>query len=123
MLDLNIIEISQSDYGSPKILVESPGKHPRPCIDCRINANVCTKFFALLNIEERVEKVAAGIYITMIDLAKDSLNERARHYSAFVTSFLTYIPLRMPFGLVNATYFFSKLMDQVLENCEAFAVP
>ncbi|GBN40466.1 hypothetical protein AVEN_239053-1 [Araneus ventricosus] len=29
----------------------------------------------------------------------------------------------MPFGLVNTPYFFSKLMAQVLENCDAYAVP
>ncbi|GBN35864.1 Transposon Ty3-I Gag-Pol polyprotein [Araneus ventricosus] len=109
-------------------LVESPGKNPRPCVDYRLlNANVRTEFFPLPNIEERVERVAAAKYITVIDLAKGywqiPLSERARQYSAFVTSFGTYIPLRMPLGLVNAPYFFSKLMAQVLENCDTFAVP
>ncbi|GBN86079.1 Transposon Ty3-G Gag-Pol polyprotein [Araneus ventricosus] len=125
MLGLNIIEIGQSDYASPMILVESTGKDPRPCIDYRLlNANVRTQFSPLPNIEERLERVAAAKYITVIDLAKGywqiPLSERARRYSAFVTSFGTYIPLRMPFGLVNAPYFFSKLMAQVLENCDTF---
>ncbi|GBN03908.1 Transposon Ty3-I Gag-Pol polyprotein [Araneus ventricosus] len=126
MLDLNIIEIGQLDYASPMILVESPGKDPRPCIDYRVlNANVRTQFFPLPKIEERVERVAAAKYITLIDLAKGywQIPLSERRYSAFVTSFGTYIPLRMPFGLVNAPYFFSKLMAQVLENCDAFAVP
>ncbi|GBM21441.1 Retrovirus-related Pol polyprotein from transposon 297 [Araneus ventricosus] len=74
-------------------------------------------FFPLPNIEEHVERVAAANYITVIDLAKGywqiPLSERARRYSAFVTIFGSYIPLRMPFGLVNAPYFFSKLMTQV----------
>ncbi|GBN83217.1 Transposon Ty3-I Gag-Pol polyprotein [Araneus ventricosus] len=128
MLDLNIIEIGQLDYASPMILVESPGKDPRPCIDYHLlNANVRTQFFPLPNIEERVERVATAKYITVIDLAKGywqiPLSERARRCSAFVTSFGTYIPLRMSFGIVNATYFFSKLIAQVLENCDTFAVP
>ncbi|GBM34958.1 Transposon Ty3-I Gag-Pol polyprotein [Araneus ventricosus] len=116
MLDLNIIEIGQSDYASPMILVESTGKDPRPCIDYRLlNANVRTHFFPLPNIEEHVERVAAAKYITVIDLAKGywqiPLSERARRYSAFVTSFGTYILLRMPFGPVNAPYFFSKVQQ------------
>ncbi|GBL81442.1 Transposon Ty3-G Gag-Pol polyprotein [Araneus ventricosus] len=128
MLDLNIIEIGQSDYASPMILVEVFGKDPRPCIDYRLlNAKVRTQYFPLPNIEERVERVPAVKYITVIDLAKGyrqiPLSDRARRYSAFVTSFGTYDPLRMSFGLVNAPYFFGKLMAQVLENCEAFAVP
>ncbi|GBM12257.1 hypothetical protein AVEN_155262-1 [Araneus ventricosus] len=107
MLDLNIIEIGQSDYASPMILVESPGKDPRPCIDYRLlNANVRTQCFPLPTIEKRVESVSAAKYITVIDLAKGywqiPLSERTRRYSAFGTSFGTYIPLRMPFELVNA---------------------
>ncbi|GBM73598.1 Retrovirus-related Pol polyprotein from transposon 17.6 [Araneus ventricosus] len=31
--------------------------------------------------------------------------------------------MRIPFGLVIAPYFFNKLMAQVLENCDTFAVP
>ncbi|GBM51196.1 Retrovirus-related Pol polyprotein from transposon 17.6 [Araneus ventricosus] len=128
MLDLKIIEIGQSDYTSPMILVETPGKDPRPCIDYRrLNSVIRTEYFPLPNIEERVERVAAAKFITVIDLAKGywqiPLSKRAQRLAVFVTCFGTYIPLRMPFGLVNAPYFFSKLMARVLENCEDYAVP
>ncbi|GBL60345.1 Retrovirus-related Pol polyprotein from transposon 297 [Araneus ventricosus] len=128
MLDLKIIEIGQSDYTSPMILVETVGREPRPCIDYRrLNSSIGNQYFPLPNIEERVERVSAAKFITVIDLAKGywqiPLSKRAQRYAAFVTNFVTYVPLRMPFGLVNAPYFFSKLMSQVLENCESFAVP
>ncbi|GBM54468.1 hypothetical protein AVEN_217155-1 [Araneus ventricosus] len=81
MLDLNIIEIGQSDYASPMILVEDPGQDPRPYIDYRLlNANVRTQFFPMPNIEERVERVAVAKYIAVIDLSKRVLadsSERA----------------------------------------------
>ncbi|GBO13694.1 hypothetical protein AVEN_173620-1 [Araneus ventricosus] len=91
MLDLNIIEIGQSDYASPMISVEAPGKDPRPCIDYRLfNENVRSQFFPFPNIEERVKKVSTAKHITLIDLAKGywqiPLSERARRYSAFVTT-------------------------------------
>ncbi|KAF8795001.1 Transposon Ty3-I Gag-Pol polyprotein like [Argiope bruennichi] len=35
MLDLKIIEVGESDYTSPMILVEAPGSDPRSCIDYR----------------------------------------------------------------------------------------
>ncbi|GBO12578.1 hypothetical protein AVEN_158461-1 [Araneus ventricosus] len=53
------------------ILVEAPGKNPRPCIDYRLlKASVRTQYFPLSNIEDRVERVSAAKYITVIDLAK-----------------------------------------------------
>ncbi|GBM74612.1 hypothetical protein AVEN_28716-1 [Araneus ventricosus] len=35
MLSMKIIEVGYSDYASPMILVEAPGKEPRPCVDYR----------------------------------------------------------------------------------------
>ncbi|KAF8768493.1 Retrovirus-related Pol polyprotein like [Argiope bruennichi] len=128
MLDLKIIEIGQSDYTSPMILVETQGKDLRTCTDYRrLNSIVRTQYFPLPNIKERVERVPAAKFITVIDLAKRywqiPLSKQAQRYATFVTSFGTYVPLRMPFGLVNVPYFFSKLMLQVLEKCESFNVP
>ncbi|GFV17299.1 retrovirus-related Pol polyprotein from transposon 297 [Trichonephila clavipes] len=57
MLKLGIIEVGESDYMSPMILVEIAGKEPRPCIDYRkLNGIIRTEYFPLPNIEERVEK-------------------------------------------------------------------
>ncbi|GBN68011.1 hypothetical protein AVEN_64476-1 [Araneus ventricosus] len=35
MLAMKIIEVRYSDYTSPMVLVEAPGKEPRPCV-CRL---------------------------------------------------------------------------------------
>ncbi|GFX94294.1 retrovirus-related Pol polyprotein from transposon 17.6 [Trichonephila clavipes] len=71
MLKLGIIEVGESDYMSPMILVEVAGKEPRPCIDYRkLNGIIRTEYFPLPNIEERVEKVSAAKFITVFDLSK-----------------------------------------------------
>ncbi|GFW67380.1 retrovirus-related Pol polyprotein from transposon 297 [Trichonephila clavipes] len=128
MLKLGIIEVGESDYMSPMILVEVAGKKPRPCIDYRkLNGIIRTEYFPLPNIEERVEKVSAAKFITVFDLSKGywqiPLSKTAQRYAAFCTSFGTYRPLRMSFGLKNAPYFFSKLMAELLNGLEDFVVP
>ncbi|GFU07590.1 retrovirus-related Pol polyprotein from transposon 412 [Trichonephila clavipes] len=128
MLKLGIIEVGESDYMSPIILVEIAGKEPRPCIDYRkLNGIIRTEYFPLPNIEERVEKVSAAKFITVFDLSKGywqiPLSKTAQRYAAFCTSFGTYRPLRMSFGLKNAPYFFSKLMAELLNGLEDFVVP
>lgn len=35
MLKFGVIKAGDSDYASPMIMVEAPGKEPRPCIDYR----------------------------------------------------------------------------------------
>ncbi|GFS94023.1 retrovirus-related Pol polyprotein from transposon 297 [Trichonephila clavipes] len=109
-------------------LVEVAGKEPRPCIDYRkLNGIIRTEYFPLPNIEERVEKVSAAKFITVLDLSKGywqiPLSKTAQRYAAFCTSFGTYRPLRMSFGLKNAPYFFSKLMAELLNGLEDFVVP
>ncbi|GFT75050.1 retrovirus-related Pol polyprotein from transposon 297 [Trichonephila clavipes] len=128
MLKLGIIEVGESDYMSPMILVEVAGKEPRPCVDYRkLNGIIRTEYFPLPNIEERVEKVSAAKFITVLDLSKGywqiPLSKTAQRYAAFCTSFGTYRPLRMSFGLKNAPHFFSKLMAELLNGLEDFFVP
>ncbi|GFT32973.1 hypothetical protein TNCV_149561 [Trichonephila clavipes] len=128
MLELKIIEPGESDFTSPLILVEAQGKEARPCIDYRrLNKVTRTQFFSLPNIEELLEKVSAAKYISILDLTRGywqiPLSLRAQRYASFVTTFGTFKPLRLPFGLKNAPYYFSRLMANLLRNCEDFAVP
>ncbi|GFW74456.1 hypothetical protein TNCV_2413551 [Trichonephila clavipes] len=128
MLELKIMEPGESDFTSPLILVEAQGKEARPCIDYRrLNKVTRTQFFPLPNIEELLEKVSAAKYISILDLTRGywqiPLSPRAQRYASFVTTFGTFKPLRLPFGLKNAPYYFSRLMANLLRNCEDFAVP
>ncbi|GFU25617.1 retrovirus-related Pol polyprotein from transposon 297 [Trichonephila clavipes] len=78
-------------------------------------------------MEEIVKKVSTAPYVTVMDLSKGyfqiPITPRAQRYAAFVTPFGTYIPKKMMFGLVCAPYYFCKLMAQVLEGLEQFALP
>ncbi|GFX55012.1 retrovirus-related Pol polyprotein from transposon 412 [Trichonephila clavipes] len=71
MLKYQVIEIGESDYASPMILVETTGRDPRLCIDYRkLNEVIRTQFYPLPNIDHRIETVAAAKYITLLDLTK-----------------------------------------------------
>ncbi|GFU47000.1 retrovirus-related Pol polyprotein from transposon 412 [Trichonephila clavipes] len=71
MLELKIIEPGESDFTSPLILVEAPGKKARPCIDYRsLNKVTRAQFFPLSNIEELMEKVSVAKYISILDLTR-----------------------------------------------------
>ncbi|GFT30727.1 retrovirus-related Pol polyprotein from transposon 17.6 [Trichonephila clavipes] len=110
------------------VLLSLIGKEARPCIDYRrLNKVTRTQFFPLPNIEELLEKVSAAKYISILDLTRGywqiPLSPRAQRYASFVTTFGTFKPLRLPFGLKNAPYYFSRLMANLLRNCEDFAVP
>ncbi|GFW24370.1 retrovirus-related Pol polyprotein from transposon 297 [Trichonephila clavipes] len=128
MLELKIIEPGESDFTSPLILVEAQEKEARSCIDYRrLNKVTRTQFFPLPNIKELLGKVSTAKYISILDLTRGywqiPLSPRAQRYASFVTTFGTFKPLRLPFGLKNAPYYFSRLMANLLRNCEDFAIP
>ncbi|XP_064490382.1 uncharacterized protein LOC135401724 [Ornithodoros turicata] len=128
MLELGVIEQAESDFTSPMILVEVPGKDPRPCIDYRrLNAITRDETYPIPNIEEPVETVSRAKYISTLDLVRGywqvPLSEGASRYSAFVTPLGTFRPKMLAFGLKNAPFCFSKLMDRVLSGLSDFALP
>ncbi|GFU67230.1 retrovirus-related Pol polyprotein from transposon 297 [Trichonephila clavipes] len=100
MLKLGIIEVGESRITCPPmILVEVAGKEPRPCVDYRkLNGIIRTEYLSLPNIEERVEKVSAAKFITVLDLSKGywqiPLSKTAQRYAAFCTSFGSSHPFR-----------------------------
>lgn len=110
------------------ILVESPEREPRPCTDYRkLNETMRTQFYPITNIEQRVETVAKARYITLIDLNKGylqiPLSKSAQKIAAFATNFGVCRPLRMLLGLKNAPYYFSKMMSEIINGCEDYAIP
>ncbi|GBN67016.1 Retrovirus-related Pol polyprotein from transposon 297 [Araneus ventricosus] len=115
------VELTKND----PVLCKSYHRDPRPCIDYRkLNQVTKIKFFQLPNIEERIETVSSANYITL-DLSRGywqiPLSPNAQRYTVFL--FWTYKPLRMPFGLENVPYEFSRMISQILDGCEEFAVP
>lgn len=128
MLELGVIKPGSSDYCSPLMLVEVPGKDPQPCVDYRrLNAITKDEVYPLPNIEERVELVSKARFISTFDLVRGywqvPLTGRASRYAAFITPFGTFQPVTMSFGLKNAPFCFSRLMDRVLEGLSEFALP
>lgn len=128
MLELGVIEPRESDYTSPMIIVEVPGKDPRPCIDYRrLNAITRDQTYPIPNIEERVEQVSGANFVSTLDLVRGywqvPLSEQAQRYAAFVTPLGTFAPLVLSFGLKNAPFCFSSLMNKVLHGLEGYALP
>ncbi|XP_064465530.1 uncharacterized protein LOC135377174 [Ornithodoros turicata] len=128
MLHLGIIEPGESDFTSPLILVEVPGKDARPRVDYRkLNTITRDQTYPIPNIEERVEVVSKAKYISTLDLVRGywqvPLTERASRYAAFVSPLGTFRPKMLSFGLKNAPFCFSSLMDRVLKGLGDFALP
>lgn len=128
MCDLGVAVPCESDYTSPLILVETPGKDPRPCVDYRrLNAVTIDQTYPIPNLEERVETVSNSRYISTLDLVRGywqvPLSERASRYAAFICPMGTFRPVMLSFGLKNAPYCFSSLMDKVLHGLSHFALP
>lgn len=128
MLHLGVIVPCESEYSSPMIIVEAAGRDPRPCIDYRkLNAITRDQAYPIPNVEERVETVSGARYVSTLDLVRGywqvPMTERASHYAAFVTPAGTFRPLVLSFGLKNAPFCFSRMMDRILRGAESYALP
>ena len=121
MLEMGIIEPSQSPYISPVVLVKKSDQSIRFCIDFR-NLNNLTVFDAepIPNPDEIFSKLAYCKYFTKIDLSKGywqiRLTEDSKEKTAFEAPYGLFQFRKLPFGLVTAPANFSQMMRLLLRG-------
>lgn len=127
MLQLGVIQKSHSAWASPVVLVPKKDQTTRFCVDYRkLNAITTADAYPMPRIDELLDRLAAARYITIMDLSRGywqiPLAPEAREKSAFITPFGLFEFTVMPFGMKNAPATFQRVMNDLLEGLETFAV-
>lgn len=126
MLELGIIEESNSEWCSPVVLVPKKDGSLRFCVDFRyLNAMSSFDPYLTPRVDDLLERVGPATYITTLDLCRGywqvALAQEAKELTAFKTSFGMYQFKVKLFGLQGAPAKFQRLMDYVLKDVSAFS--
>lgn len=99
MLDLDVIEESNSPWSTPYVMVPKPDGTTRFCVNFK-KVNSFSKFDAYLmpRIEELIRRLGSSRYITK-GYWQVPLTERSKQYTAFSTPMGLYQFKYLPFGL------------------------
>lgn len=128
MLDMDVIEPSDSPYSSPYLMIKKPDNSIRFCVDLRM-LNSMTEFDAepMPDVELLFTKFKGCQYFTELDMTKGywqlPVAEYAKKYTAFATPMGHYQFKVMPFGCQGGPSSFSRLMRRALgeiEGCQNF---
>ena len=117
LLHNGVIEPSESAWRSPIVLVQKKDKTPRLCIDFRyLNMITCKDKYPMPTARSLFLYIAyrKPTIFTTIDLLSGyhqvEITPDSRKYTAFETPGGVWQWKRMPFGLVGAPWWFSKIM-------------
>jgi len=126
MLDLRIIEPSDSPWASPIVLVPKPDGSIRLCTDYRrVNTLTVADPFPFPRIEDLVDKVGRAKFLTKVDMTRGYWQVPLDDYSGPISAFVTptgHFQWRfLPFGLRNAPATFSRLVIKLLKGLENFS--
>ena len=76
-------------------------------------------------IDDMIDRLGQAKYFTVLDLTRGywqvPLHPDSRSKTAFTTPFGLFQFKTMPFGLKGAPATFQRLMDRLLQDCQAFA--
>ena len=116
--ELGILVSSTSPWGSPIVPVAKGDGGVRVCVDFRrLNKLTVKDPYHIPLVAEIVGRVGKARVLSKLDLSKGyyqvRMAEEAMEKTAVVTQFGKLQFTRMPFGLVNATSTFQRLVDRV----------
>ncbi|KAI7813488.1 hypothetical protein IRJ41_018565 [Triplophysa rosa] len=126
MLDLGVIEESNSDWASPIVLVPKTDGSVRFCVDYR-KVNSVSKFdaYPMPRVDELLDRLGSAHFYSTLDLTKGywqiPLTPVSKEKTAFTTPFGLHQFVTLPFGLFGAPATFQRLMDRVLRPHATYA--
>lgn len=117
--EAGIVRETASPYASPVLLVKKKTGESRLVVDFRrLNSQTIRMNFPLPSIDDHLAMLSKTNFYSVLDLAHGylqvPLSEAAKGKTAFITPDETGEFERMIFGLTNAPFYFSKLMQRVL---------
>ena len=126
MTEASITEKSISPYASPIVIVPKKDGSIRLCVDYRLlNEITISDPQPMPKLEDIINKLGKAQYLSKIDLTKGfwqiPLTDNAKIKSAFVTPFGHFQFKVMPFGMVNSSATFVRLMKMILPNFDEFS--
>lgn len=121
MLDMGIIERSNTPYASPVVVVRKRDGSNRVCIDYRkLNLSSIFDPEPTATADDIFAKVSKAKYLSTIDLSKGywqiPVDEEDVLKTGFVTPDGTYVFRRTPFGMVNSGATFNRMMRKLLDG-------
>ena len=120
MLEQGVIEVSESDWSSPIVMVRKPNGEYRFCLDYReVNKVTRKDAYPLPRIEGILDRLRKAKFISTIDLSQAYHQVPMEAESKKFTTFAVegkglYQFTRMPYGLTNAPATFQRLIDRIL---------
>ena len=129
LLDLDIIEESDSPYSFPIVIVEKKNSNDkfRMTVNFRLlNAVTIKDAFPLLDVDAILQRVNGKKYLTTIDLTKCfyqiPLRKGDEHKTAFRTHRGLYHHKVMAFGMSNCPATCQRLLNNILNGVQHFAM-
>ncbi|GBL77650.1 Transposon Ty3-I Gag-Pol polyprotein, partial [Araneus ventricosus] len=129
LLELDLIEPSDSDWAHPVVCVAKKNGSVRLCIDFRLLNNfTIPDAYPMKIARDLLYEVGKANFISVLDLTKGywqiPMKEEARHFTAFVTHSGHFQWKVLPFGMENAGSTFQRSMDKALiphrEYCHSY---
>lgn len=123
MLQLGIIEPSNSPYNAGVVIVKKGDGSIRVCTDFR-KLNAVTKFDSepMSDIEDILSKLSRARYFTQLDFTKGfwqiPVGAGSREKTAFSVPSGHFQYAKMPMGLVNSPATFNKLMRKLIHGLD-----
>ena len=123
MLEAGVIELSQSPWASPVVLVRKKDVTNRFCVDYRrLNAITVKDAYPLPRVEDCLDTMAGAAWFSSMDLASGywqlDIKEENKEKTAFTTHTGLYQFTRMSFGLCNAPATFERVMEVVVRGLQ-----